>query len=158
MRHLIDLLLLALAPALTVGSVYALWHWPLLWLGGALALYVATWVFYGHVMNLSYVGHLLETAASGPQQLPHGPRQLGMLLLLVGYLLDYLLNAAVFCLLLLRLPLELTVSEALNRYGLAPTWRGRVARYFAHVWINPLDHKSTAQGRQHIRTQPEAPP
>lgn len=150
MQALINLLLHLAGPVLTVASVAALVLWPLLWLPAALLLFVVTWLFFGHLMNLGYVRYLLEQQHGPDADLPHGPRELAAALLLLGYLLDWLLNATVFALLLLRIPLELTVSEALNRYAWKPTWKGRVARYFGRVWINPLDHKSRAEGGEHI--------
>jgi hypothetical protein len=149
--------LIALGPLVSLASAVALFMWPLLWLPAAMLLFVATWLFYGHLMNLGYVRYLLEQDHGPDADLPHGPRELAAVLLLLGYLLDWLLNAAVFALLLLRIPLELTVSEALNRYAWKPTWKGRVARYFGRVWINPLDHKSKAEGKEHIDTGEEKP-
>ncbi len=156
MKTLLLLGLRLLAPFITLASAWALWRWPLLWPVAAMVLYVATWVFYGHLMSLGFVRYLLQKEQGEAADLPHGPRQLAAVLLLAGYTLDYLLNAAVFTLLLLRLPLELTVSEALNRYGRQSTWRGKVARYFGVHWINPLDHKSRAEGKQHIDTTQES--
>ena len=63
--------------------------------------------------------------------------------------------ATVFALILLRIPTEHTVTEALNKHSKAVTWRGRVARYFGRVWINPLDLKSLAEGKQHIEIKEE---
>lgn len=156
MNQLIELLLdmlegalLVCAPFLAAASIWLLISWPLIWITSAMVLFIATWIFYGHLMNLGYELHLLEKAGQ-PEQLPAGAHQLAIVLKILGYFLDYLLNAMVFALILLRIPMEHTVTEALNRYGTAKTWRGSVARYFAKTWINFLDRKSIAQGKQHI--------
>lgn len=141
--------LLICAPVMTVVSVYALWQWPLYWLLCANFLFIGTWVFFGHLMNLGFARHKIQQEDPSAD-FPHGPRQLGAVLLIAGYLLDYLLNALVFSLMLVRLPWELTVSEALNKYSRTDTWRGKIARYFGGVWINWLDLKSLAEGKQHI--------
>jgi hypothetical protein len=151
------LVLYVLGPFISAASLFALVRWPHLWVPAAALLYVLTYLFFGHLMNVRYALHLQQLRPNGPQELPHGPRQLNAVLLAIGYVLDYLLNAAVFALLMFRIPLELTLSEALNKYGWKPTWKGRVARYFGGVWINPLDHTANAEGKPHIDIGEEAP-
>jgi hypothetical protein len=57
----------------------------------------------------------------------------------VGYPLDYLLNCAVFTVLLGWPPMETTVTERLQKHVKRGGIFGMVARYFAVVWINPLE-------------------
>lgn len=156
---LLDLLegaLLVCAPFLTAASIWALLNWPHWWLLAAVALFCTTLVFYGFLMLLGFImehGNRQEFEAlfGSKLQLPDELKAFGSVHLYgAGYPLDYLLNATVFALILLRIPTEHTVTEALNKHSKADTWRGRVARYFGRVWINPLDLKSMASGGQHI--------
>lgn len=156
---LLDLLkgaLLVCAPFLTAASVWVLVNWPHWWLPAAAALFCATLVFYGFLMLLGFImehGHRQEFEALFGQkmQLPTELKAFGSVHLYgAGYPLDYLLNATVMSLLMLRVPTEHTVTEALNKHSKADTWRGRVARYFGRIWINPLDLKSLAHGKHHI--------
>lgn len=155
---LLDLLegaLLVCAPFLTAASVWALVTWPHWWLLAALALFCATLVFYGFLMLLDFImehGHRqeFETLFGSKMQLPNELKAFGSVHLFAGYTLDYLLNATVMAVIMFRIPTEHTVTEALNKHSKAATWRGRVARYFGRVWINPLDLKSLAIGGQHI--------
>lgn len=132
MNKHITMLFIVFANIIAGASVYLLITHPLVWLAGALVLYVVTLIMYGYLMCCSYsLKHIgpfskelmaFSTAAK-----------------VVGYLLDYTLNASVFSILLFRAPAETTVTECLNKYGTAPGWRGRVARYFGARWINPLE-------------------
>lgn len=155
---LLDLLegaLLVCAPFLTAASVWALLSWPHWWLLAAVALFCATLVFYGFLMLLGFIiehGHRQEFEAlfGSKMQLPAELRAFGSVHLFAGYALDYLLNATFMAVIMFRIPTEHTVTEALNKHSKAATWRGRVARYFGRVYINPLDLKSLASGGQHI--------
>lgn len=138
MTRVLNFLSIVLSWLVAGASVCALALWPHWWLPGAALLFAVTWVAYLAVMNLavsdrvgSLVGH---------------PRQLGMVLLVGGYVLDYLLNAAVFTLLTLRPPMETTVTERLNKHAAGGGWPARVARYFGAVWLNPFDHS----GKPHV--------
>ena len=92
----------------------------------ALGLAYATWVFYLAVMNLAMArraGTLSRTALV-----------LGMPVLVVGGLLDLLLNMTVMSLVLLELPKELTVTKRLKRHHKQSTgWRLAVV-----LWFEPL--------------------
>ena len=92
----------------------------------ALGLTYATWVFFLAVMHLAKAkkaGALTRTAVV-----------LGMPVLVVGFLLDFLLNVTVMSLVLLELPQELTVSARLKRHHAESSgWRLAVA-----LWFEPL--------------------
>lgn len=141
---------IVLAWLVAIASIYVLWNWPLWWLLGSFALFTATSILYGKLMNLRYVIYLMRKNPDGPQELPRGPRWFGSALLVVGYACDYLLNAAVFTVILFIPPMELTVTDRLNAYGREDSWAGRVSRYFARDWINPEDHTANAEGQPHV--------
>lgn len=158
-EFLLDLLdngLLVCAPFLAAASIWVLVNWPLWWLLAAVTLFCATLVCYGFLMLLGFIiehGHREEFEAliGHKMELPNELKAFGAVhLYSAGYPLDYLLNATVMWLPLFRVPMEHTVTEALNKYSTKDGWRGRVARYFGRFWINPLDLKSLAHGKQHI--------
>lgn len=92
----------------------------------ALGLTYATWIFYLAVMNLAKAkkaGMLTRTALV-----------LGTPALIVGFLLDFLLNALVMTLVLLELPQETTVTARLKRHHVeSDGWRLAVV-----LWFEPL--------------------
>ena len=96
------------------------------YIGGSLAAIYALWIFYLAVMNLKRVrdaGQLHKLAL-----------WLGTPVLIVGYLLDALVNVFVMTPILLEFPQELTVSERLKRHNRQSTgWRKSVA-----IWFEPL--------------------
>lgn len=153
---LLEFALLVCAPFMTAASIWVLVNWPHWWLPAAVALFAATLVFYGFLMLLGFIiehGHRQEFEALFGQkmQLPNELKAFGSVHLYgAGYPLDYLLNATVMAPLMFRVPMEITVTEALNKHSKKNTWRGRVARYFGRIWINPLDLKSLAHRKQHI--------
>ncbi|HBH36953.1 MAG TPA: hypothetical protein DDX06_01050 [Curvibacter sp.] len=150
MKNVANIALIALAWLVAIASFYALWNWPLWWLLGAAVLFTATSILFGKLMNLRYVIYLMRQNPAGPQDLPRGPRYFAAVLLAVGYVFDYLLNAAVFTVILFIPPMELTVTDRLNAYGREDSWAGRVSRYFARDWINPEDHTANAEGTPHV--------
>jgi hypothetical protein len=89
------------------------------------------WILYLAVMNLKRVRDL--------GKLTKFTTALGLPVLVVGYLLDFVLNKVCMSIVLLELPQEMTVSARLKRHnqtnvdgGLA-RWRKAVA-----VWFEPL--------------------
>lgn len=92
----------------------------------ALGLTYATWIFYLAVMHLAKAkkaGLLSRTAL-----------MLGTPVLIVGYLLDFLLNVLVMTLVLLELPQETTVTARLKRHRVeSEGWRLAVV-----LWFEPL--------------------
>lgn len=97
----------------------------------ALGLTYATWVFFLAVMHLAKAkkaGTLTRTALV-----------LGMPVLVVGFVLDFLLNVTVMSLVLLELPQELTVSARLKRHHAESSgWRLAVAHWFEPL-LDPYD-------------------
>lgn len=100
----------------------------------AFGLTYATWILYLAVMNLDRAkraGTLSPTAF-----------KLGMPLLIVGYLLDFLLNATVLTFVLVELPRETTVTSRLKRHHKTSAgWRLAVV-----LWLEPLLDPFCASG------------
>lgn len=86
----------------------------------------ALWIFYLAVMNLKRAkkaGLLNKTALV-----------LGMPVLIVGLLLDFIVNITVMTLVLFEMPDELTVTARLKRHHKESTgWRLRVV-----LWLEPI--------------------
>ena len=102
----------------------------LLW--SAVALY-ALWIFYAAVMCLKHAK--LKGLLNKPLTV------LGTPVLVVGYLLDAVLNAVVMSVICLEPPHELTISARLKRYNRDPRewwWRRKVAAVFEPI-LDPLD-------------------
>lgn len=91
------------------------------------------WILYLAVMNLSRVkklGLLTRTHII-----------LGTPILIVGYLIDFLLNVIVLTPLLFELPRETTVTARLKRLNRAPDtgpWRMKVVKFFEPI-VDPFD-------------------
>jgi hypothetical protein len=104
----------------------------LLWYAGTsfLGMYIL-WIFYLAVMGLKRArdaGLLSKTA-----------KVLGTPVLVVGYLLDFVLNVFVMTIILLELPEETTVSKRLKRHNNDQGgWRLAVVRWFEPL-LDPYD-------------------
>ena len=99
----------------------------LLW--AVLACY-GLWVFYLAVMNIKRVrdeGKLSKWAT-----------RFGYPVLLIGYVLDVLVNWFVVTLLLLEFPKELTVTDRLQRHQQSTGWRLAVVKFFEPL-LDPFD-------------------
>lgn len=100
----------------------------LLWV---LALPYVTWVFYLAVMSLKRAkeaGLLSRTALV-----------LGTPVLIVGYLLDFLLNSIVMTIVLAEIPREWNVTTRLKRHHRDSTgWRLAVVKWFEPL-LDPYD-------------------
>lgn len=92
----------------------------------ALASFYGLWLFYLAVMNLKRVRDL---GLLSPLALAFGTP-----ILIVGLVLDLIVNVAVMTVILLELPQETTVTSRLKRHNRASSgWRKAVA-----VWFEPL--------------------
>ena len=104
---------LLFATAWTLGGMYSLW------------------VFYLAVMNLARAkrnGLLNKTALV-----------LGTPLLVVGYLVDFLMNVTVMTVVLLEWPQETTVTARLKRHNSESTgWRLAIVKWFEPI-LDPYD-------------------
>lgn len=93
--------------------------------------FYALWILYLAVMGLKRArdaGLLHKTA-----------RALGLPVLIVGYLLDALVNVLVLTFVFLELPRELTVTARLKRHiKFSSGWRLSVARWFVPL-LDPYD-------------------
>lgn len=97
----------------------------------AFSLAYATWILYLAVMNLA--------KAKEAGKLSRAARVLGTPLLIVGYLLDFLLNVLVMSIVLLELPKETTVTARLKRHHAeSHGWRLAVVRWFEPL-LDPYD-------------------
>ena len=105
--------LLLIVAAWTLGGMYSLW------------------VFYLAVMNLARAkrnGLLNKTALV-----------LGTPLLMVGYLVDFLMNVTVMTVVLLEWPQETTVTARLKRHNKESTgWRLAIVKWFEPI-LDPYD-------------------
>ena len=112
-------------------KVYALAQFLAVYTLVGLAGFYALWLFYLAVMNLKRAkdaGLLNRTA-----------RALGFPVLLVGYVLDALLNVIFMTLVLLELTEELTVTARLKRHiKESQGWQLDVARWFIPL-LDPFD-------------------
>ena len=97
----------------------------------ALAATYALWVFYIAVMGLKRVR---DTVGLSPWAL-----RFGYPVLIVGYVLDVLVNWFVFTVLILEIPKELTVSSRLKRHNQESTgWRLKIVKFFEPL-LDPFD-------------------
>lgn len=105
------------------------------WIGWYL-LYAAVsifllWVFFLAVMSLARVK---KTTGLNRQS-----EQLGTLVLIIGYVLDFNANVGVMSVLLLEWPRETTVTARLKRHNRAGIgWRAYVAKMFEPI-LDPYD-------------------
>jgi hypothetical protein len=103
----------------------------LTYIGLSLAFTYGLWVFYLAVMNLKRVH---DSHGLSPWAL-----RFGYPVLIVGYLLDILVNWVVVTLLLLELPREATVTARLKRHNRESAgWRKSVALFFEPL-LDPFD-------------------
>lgn len=104
----------------------------LLYTLAAFGLSYALWIFYLAVMNLKRVkdaGKLGKVA-----------RILGTPVLLVGLVLDFVVNVVPFTLIFLELPRETTVTARLKRHKRESTgWRLRRTDWFASELLDDFD-------------------
>ena len=97
----------------------------------ALGATYALWVFYIAVMGLKRVR---DTVGLSPWAL-----RFGYPILIVGYVLDVLVNWFVFTVVMLEIPKELTVSSRLKRHNQESTgWRLAVVKFFEPL-LDPFD-------------------
>lgn len=105
--------------------------WLLLVVAWSLGGMYALWVFYLAVMNLARAkrnGLLNKTALV-----------LGTPLLVVGYLVDFLMNVTVMTVVLLEWPQETTVTARLKRHNKESTgWRLAIVKWFEPI-LDPYD-------------------
>ena len=99
----------------------------------SLSLTYALWIFYLAVMNLSRAkkeGLLSKTALV-----------LGIPVLIVGLIIDFIVNVILMTVLFLELPSEGTVSARLKRHNRTGTgWRKKLAAWFEPIF-DPYDPK-----------------
>lgn len=98
--------------------------------GVVLLSFYVLWVLYLAVMNLKRVKNLglLKPVAV----------VLAVPILVLGFLLDVILNFVVMTVILLEIPRELTVSERLKRHNEKGGWRKKVAQLFEPI-LDPFD-------------------
>ncbi len=103
----------------------------LIYIAWAFGVTYATWILYLAVMNLSRAkkaGLLSKTALV-----------MGTPVLLVGLVLDFLMNVTVMSLVLLEFPKETTVTRRLKRHHKESTgWRLAVVLWFEPI-LDPYD-------------------
>jgi hypothetical protein len=126
-------------PTITSVITYVTAHWQFA-LGAYVVFavfgHIALWILYLAVMNLKRARDTYPTALDNPVI-----RVLGTATLVVGYVLDFLLNVLVHTVLCLELPKETTISARLKRYNEDQNewvWRRAVAAWFAPL-LDPFD-------------------
>ncbi len=97
----------------------------------ALGLTYALYVFYAAVMNIKRVRDMGKLTKLG--------MAFGYPTLVIGLILDLLVNWFVMTIILLEVPRELTVTSRLKRHNRESTgWRLAVVKFFEPV-LDPLD-------------------
>lgn len=97
----------------------------------ALACTYALYVFYAAVMNIKRVKNAGKLTKLG--------MAFGYPTLVIGLVLDLLVNVFVMSIILLEVPQELTVTSRLKRHNRESTgWRLAVVKFFEPV-LDPLD-------------------
>jgi len=89
------------------------------------------WLFYLAVMSLK--------RARDAGTLRPVARAFGTPVLLLGLLIDFLVNVTVMSFLLLELPRERTVTARLTRHCCADSWRGRFSHWFCTELLDAFD-------------------
>lgn len=111
-----------------------------------LASFAVLWVLYLAVMNLQ---RARDTGTLSP-----AARFLGMALLYIGLVVDFLVNVGPVSVLFLELPRECLVTQRLTRHAnVADGWRKHLALWFAKNLLDPFDPSG-----QHVRIQVEQRP
>ena len=102
----------------------------LIYLGAALGVTYALYVFYGCVMNIKRVRDMGKLSPIG--------YAFGYPTLLIGYALDVLCNWFVMTVVFLELPRETTVTARMKRHNQGAGWRKRIVQVFEPL-LDPLD-------------------
>jgi hypothetical protein len=97
----------------------------------ALAILYLLWIHYVFVMALK--------RARDAETLTRVAYWLGMPMLVIGLILDALVNIVVMTVILLEFPREWLVTGRLKRHAPDATWRGAVARWFALHLLDSFD-------------------
>ena len=97
----------------------------------ALGLTYGLWIFYAAVMNIKRVRDMGKLTTMG--------KVLAYPTLVIGLVLDLLVNWLVMTVILVEIPRELTVTSRLKRHHKESTgWRLSVVKFFEPV-LDPLD-------------------
>lgn len=102
----------------------------LIYIGLSLAVTYGLYVFYCAVMNIKRVRDMGKLTKLG--------MAFGYPTLIIGLVLDLLVNVFVMTLIMLELPRELTVTSRLKRHQASTGWRLAVVKFFEPV-LDPLD-------------------
>lgn len=103
----------------------------LIYLGGSLAITYGLYVFYCAVMNIKRVRDMGKLTKLG--------MAFGYPTLIIGLVLDLVVNVLVMTIILLEIPREWTVTSRLKRHHRESTgWRLAVVKFFEPV-LDPLD-------------------
>lgn len=95
-----------------------------------LGLTYALYVFYSAVMNIKRVRDMGKLTKLG--------MAFGYPTLIIGLILDLLVNVFVMSIILVEIPRELTVTSRLKRHQASTGWRLSVVKFFEPV-LDPLD-------------------
>lgn len=90
------------------------------------------WIFYLAVMNL-------KRARDSREGLSKLAYYLGVPILIVGLILDFIINVFILSILFLEFPRETTVTSRLKRHKLAGGWRSKVVKKFFVPLLDQFD-------------------
>ena len=102
----------------------------LIYLASSLAITYGLYVFYCAVMNIKRVRDMGKLTTLG--------KVFGYPTLVIGLILDLLVNVFVMSIILVEIPQELTVTSRLKRHQASTGWRLSVVKFFEPV-LDPLD-------------------
>lgn len=102
----------------------------LIYIGLSLAITYGLYVFYCAVMNIKRVRDAGKLTKLG--------MAFGYPTLVIGLVLDLLVNVFVMTIILFELPQEFTVTSRLKRHQTSTGWRLAVVKFFEPV-LDPLD-------------------
>ena len=102
----------------------------LIYLASSLAITYGLYVFYCAVMNIKRVRDMDKLTTLG--------KVFGYPTLIIGLILDLLVNVFVMSIILIEAPRELTVTSRLKRHQASTGWRLAVVKFFEPV-LDPLD-------------------
>lgn len=97
-----------------------------------LASWLVLWILFLAVMSLK------RAKDEGKLQEGSTVFYLGMAVLFIGYLVDFLINIGPATILFFELPTEKTVTERCSRHKNEPGYRGNVARWMCSNLLDPF--------------------
>lgn len=116
--------------------VLATVYWPITLLVIMYIIMYKTWNYYLAIMHLKHIQEDLELEGKD-----FGSWQKAMAYpsLFIGLGWDILLNFIVGSIVFIELPRELLFTSRVSRWNDNDGWRGKLARWFCRVWLDPFE-------------------